>query len=811
MSDIEIHPCKSASDSGLKLPPPSSLRKAPRNAAPPKNPLGALSPITAVGTLHPSAQGTLHPTPQEPDSGPSVRSEVFKHRATPEYARATQKIFAERNSNDGRPGPDVTNEAPKQKPGGKAAWEFLGPDNIGGRITCLAAVPGKGKDGEDLLYAGAACGGVWRSEDSGKSWQQSWDDKAVTLNIGSLVLDPEDPAVIYCGTGHSYESGDSLPGAGIYRSVNGGKTWALSADDGIPQRISAIAIDPKKRQHVRMGGISLFGSQGSGMFVSENGGDSWKLDADFPVPVCQCHSVVFDSQGTLFTAISGGPQGGILRLKKGRKWERLTNGLPPGEEFGRTSLAIGGGFGREAIYALVANPKGGFRGIFRTSGESGDAIGDRWVSRGGSIFPDDGPMAYNNCIAVDREDPSLVLWGGDNLRRSTDGGCTWFQVTEEDAGDQSFSYAHADHHTLLIPRPNVVYDGNDGGVDMSDDGGISWVTRSQGLAITMFYDIDVARKTDEEFGGGTQDNGTVLRRAVTPQSNGDRKNAGGQPAQQKNFEFTQELDGDGGWMVYDKNNPSHIYGSSQNMEIYRYWPDTDWVDVTPADLDGDERLRVSVTVLAIDPYDSNTVFTGSTRVWRTRNDGGSWKPVSQHLDGSAITAIEIASADSRVIYVGTKYGGLFRSADGGNNWEDARRFERTISRIATDPKDARFVFVTVWGHDQDGLSHLYWSYDGGTSWNRDSKALPSVSHNAVVFNTDEPEYVFVANDVGVWASPDRGAQWYDITGNLPNVMVADLVYHAGSGPTLTAGTYGRGLWRLNVKKEQLETVISAAK
>src|SRR6266852_3934842 len=169
MSDLETHPCNSVSDLGLKLPPHTSLRNAPRIADPPKNPLGAVSPITAVGTLHPAAQGTLHPSPQEPDSGPSVRSEVFKHRVMPEYARATQKIFGERNSNGGSPGGGVAVEALYQEPAGKAAWEFVGPDNIGGRVTCLAAAPGKGKDNQDLVYAGAACGGVWRSDDSGQS------------------------------------------------------------------------------------------------------------------------------------------------------------------------------------------------------------------------------------------------------------------------------------------------------------------------------------------------------------------------------------------------------------------------------------------------------------------------------------------------------------------------------------------------------------------------------------------------------------------------------------------------------------------
>jgi hypothetical protein len=303
--------------------------------------------------------------------------------------------------------------------------------------------------------------------------------------------------------------------------------------------------------------------------------------------------------------------------------------------------------------------------------------------------------------------------------------------------------------------------------------------------------------------------------------------------------FADMLYGDGGWIVFDPNTPLHLYGSSQFMAIYRHRVDDGWVTVTPADATDDERGNTWMAYIAMHPDSSNIVFTGSTRLWRTQNDGDDWKPVTDHLDGGAISAIEISDADSRVIYVGTEMGNIFKSEDGGNRWsqqdgdpgptplEWRRDLElpaaarSSITRIEADPNDAGIVFATLLGYDSlvkatssdptktFRYPHVIWR-NGPKKWTDADQArvLPNVHHNVVTWSGNPksslPRYVFVGNDVGVWvgvrvmnpdpALPDRW-RWCDISGNLPNAIVTDLVYHRESR-SLIAATYGRGIWRL---------------
>ena len=211
-------------------------------------------------------------------------------------------------------------------------------------------------------------------------------------------------------------------------------------------------------------------------------------------------------------------------------------------------------------------------------------------------------------------------------------------------------YAHADHHALLMPAavPGRIYDANDGGMDVSEDSGNTWANRSTGLVVTMFYDMDVAQSNGLVFGGGAQDNGTVVT------TNGS---AGG---------FFELLGGDGGWLVFDPKNAGHVYSSYYNLHIFRFRGGVN-SDVSPPASEA-EQGSVWMAFIAMDPSNSNTVFTGSTRVWRTKDDANSWTPVSPPLDGSPITAIEVAAADSKRVYVGTENGGIFRSINGGDSW-----------------------------------------------------------------------------------------------------------------------------------------------
>ena len=205
--------------------------------------------------------------------------------------------------------------------------------------------------------------------------------------------------------------------------------------------------------------------------------------------------------------------------------------------------------------------------------------------------------------------------------------------------------------------------------------------------------------------------------------------------------------------------------------------------------------------ITMDPENARTVFTGTKRVWRTQNAGASWKAVSPVLDDSAISAIEVSPADSNRIYVGTENGGFFRSIDGGKNWSanisGSTLPGHKITRIDSTAKlGPDFVLVTLahFGH-----SHLFRSFDGGKTWDDiDRGRLPDVPHHAVVIRPDAPKTVYVANDAGVFVSPDTGRTWMNMTANLPNVMIVDLVLHE-KDRTLSAATYGRSLWRTRLR------------
>lgn len=669
---------------------------------------------------------------------------------------------------------------------GAAQWQLAGPTNIGGRLTsivCDAAQPQR-------IWIGAGGGGVWFSPDGGASWQSQWHDQDV-LNVGALAIHPQNPDVLYCGTGEANLSADSYPGVGLYRTLDGGQSWHLFAScerAGLPRRIGVVAIDPFDPQHILLGGIGFLetsrGEDLGGLYTSFDGGVSWRRETFVSPRNYWCHAVVFHPRtaGTIYATVTArGAASGIYRTRDdGRTWTHLTKGLPPGERLGRTSLAISPS-DPKVLYAFAADEASAYAdlllGVFRTAND-----GDAWKNVAGDHFAAEGQISYGNTIVVHPTDPNQVICGGVDLHRSTNGGRTWRQITRWDDERGKPTYAHADHHALLMPAavPGLVYDPNDGGLDVSEDGGTRWTNRSNGLAVTMFYDLDVAQSDARVYGGGAQDNGTLVTTSGRPN------------------EFFELLGGDGGWIVFDPREASHVYASYYNLNIYRFRNGTSRRASPPAT--PEEKAQVWMAFIAMDPSNADVVVTGSSRVWRTTDDGVRWRPVSASLDGSTVSAIEIAPADPRRIYVGTENGGVFRSVDGGASWSANLAGPvlpgHLISRLATNPTDADILFATVTNF---GHSHVFRSLDGGLTWQDiDNGLLPDVPHHSIAIPKDAPQTLYVCNDVGVFVSTDGGSSWADLSRNLPHVMVIDLVFQRADG-TLMAATYGRSLWKLGVR------------
>ncbi len=662
------------------------------------------------------------------------------------------------------------------------AWTSAGPTNIGGRMTSVVAHPTL----RNLLWAGSAGGGVWRSRNAGNTWEALWHDQPI-LNIGSVAIDPQNPRTLYAGTGEANLSADSYPGVGVYRSLNSGGSWRLIAPGertGIPSRIGALAVDPFDSNRLILGGISYSDDHPGGLFLSDNGGFSWQRSLFVSDHNYWCHAVVFhpSEAGVVYTSVTEkGSRSGLWRsLDGGTTWQQLTGGLPPAEEMHRTSLALCQSQ-PNVLYAQVAAARlsrlGSVLGVWRS-----DDGGNTWRQVDRGHFVDERQMTYNNTIAVNPADPDRVICGGVDLHRTTDGGQTWFQVTDWRAQRGSPTYAHADQHALLIPvsDPDRIYALNDGGMDVSFDRGRSWTNRSDNLAVTMFYDLAIAASDSRVYGGGAQDNGTIVTFDDRPDN------------------FLEVSGGDGGFIVFDPQDAGHFYTSFQRMGLLRFRLPAQMDEVTvPAE--EAERRSVWMAYVAMSPQDPLTVFTGSVRIWRTRDDAVNWEPVSEVLDGSPVKAIEIAVADPERIYAGTENGGFFRSTDGGDSWSadlaGAEIPDRTITRIAAHPNNADLVFATVANY---GHSHVFRSEDGGISWRDvDGGTLPDAPLHSAALLTGRPDSVVVVGDAGVFITENLGETWRNLTGDLPSTQMVDVVHHSGDD-TLTVATYGRSLWRLEL-------------
>jgi photosystem II stability/assembly factor-like uncharacterized protein len=667
---------------------------------------------------------------------------------------------------------------------GTSQWEMIGPTNIGGRLTCVVCDP----VAPDRIWVGSAGGGVWFSPDAGQTWRAQWHDQDV-LNVGALAIDAQNPQRLYCGTGEANLSADSYAGVGIYRTLDGGATWQLQAEaerTGVPRRIGVIAIDPFDSDHLILGGVG-FGEMGhagdlGGMHESLDGGVSWTRRT-FPMATNYwCHAVVFDhtQRGVIYSTITArSPTSGIYRSADGgATWQQLTKGLPATERFGRTALAISHSNPR-VLYAFATDEHSGrsdlLLGVFKTTNG-----GSTWTNVAGTHFRNELQISYGNTIAVHPTNSNHVLCGGVDLHLTTDGGRTWTHVTKWDTDRGSSRYAHADHHGLLMPAatPGRVYDPNDGGLDVSTDGGKSWTNRSDGLAVTMYYDVDVAQSDERALGGGAQDNGTL----VTASGRVD--------------DYAELLGGDGGWIIYDPRDARHVFASYYNLNIYRFHGQRSR-DVSPP-ATKDEKNAVWMAFMEMSPADSSTLFVGSRRVWRTKDDGETWAAISPVLDGSSISAIDISSADPRRVFVATENGGFYRSLDGGTTWSANLAGPlpgHIITRIAASPINTGRVFISMGNF---GHGHVFRSDDGGSNWRDvDGGQLPDVPHHALLVRPDAPNTVYVCGDAGVYVSSDAGATWMNLTRNLPRVMVVDLVLQQAK-KWLVAATYGRSVYRLRL-------------
>jgi len=670
-------------------------------------------------------------------------------------------------------------------------WTLNGPFNIGGRITDLAISP----ENNDHLYITTAVGGVFRTFDRGINWTPIFDDVGVP-SIGNIAIAPSDAQRIYVGTGEANGSATSgaFFGDGVYRSDDGGDSWM---NVGLPNsnHIGRIVIDPSDSDRVFAAatGILYGKNEERGIFRTLNGGTDWErvlfvtdstaaIDVVMnPVHTDTLYAAMWERTRKPYQRDYGGVTSAIHRsYDGGDTWEILNNGLPVSNtQTGRIGLAISASE-PNTIYARYTTNEitNVFDGVYKSTdnGDSWTLISDNTLDNVDSFFG----WFFGN-IRVNPTNADDVFLLGQSLYRTQNSGTSWDFVEG----------MHVDHHAIEFSTsdPNFILAGNDGGAYLSEDGGNSW-QKFLNLPITQFYNIEVDFLDPINLYGGTQDNNTIRTSVGT----GDN--------------WFAVWGGDGFHVNVDPTDNNFAYAESQFGNLAR---STDGGFSFFSALDGidpSDRTNWNTPVI-LSPFNPETVYYGSNRLYRSTNRAVSWNPISpdltdgQHPSGSlsfgTLTAIGASFSNENTVYTGSDDGNVNVTFDGGTTWTNISNGlpDRYITSIAVAPTDDLTAYITISGFSNlDYMPHVFKTEDGGANWIDISSNLPSIPANDIILTPNE-NILLLATDNGVWYSENDGASWTILGNGLPFTIIRDLKYHEPT-TTLYAGTFGRSIHTINI-------------
>ncbi len=690
----------------------------------------------------------------------------------------------------------------------------IGPAVMSGRITTVEAVV----NSPNIIYAGAASGGVWKSENGGGTWQPIFDDQP-TLNIGSLAIQQSNPNVVWVGTGEGNPRNSISIGEGIYRTLDAGKTWQRMGLEKT-RNIHRLAIDPTNPDVVYAGAIGNPYAEHPerGVFKTTDGGKNWTkilytndksgvgdmiMDPSNPQKILVA---MWEHKRTPYDFQSGGPGSGLyLTYDGGKTWKKLgkEQGLPEGD-YGRCGVAISPA-NPNRMYAMVEAKKNGLY----TSTDGGFSWSK--VTEDPDIATNR-PFYFNDIIADPVNENKLYsLWQTVNV--SIDGGKS-FKTTAD------FNQAHADHHALWIhPKdPNFIINGNDGGITISRDGGKKWIF-GESIPIGQFYHVNVDNEIPYNVYGGLQDNGSWRGPAYTWMSEGLR-----------NYLWQGLWGGDGFDVLPDPDNARYGYAMSQGGNLGHYDVETGQsYSIRPPAPDLNTRLRFNWNAaLAQDPLDNSTLYYGSQFVHKTTDKGKNWTiispdlttndPKKQKQDESGGLSLDITSAENNttilamapsykekgVIWVTTDDGQVQLTRDGGKTWNNLRDKlpglpkEAWIPQVKASKLNAAEAYVVA-NHYRMGdfAPYIYRTRNYGQSWERimdDKKARGYAL--SVLPDTEAPNLIFAGTEHGLWVSVDDAKTWTQWKHGIPATSVMDLAIQEREAD-LIIGTFGRSLYALD--------------
>jgi photosystem II stability/assembly factor-like uncharacterized protein len=687
---------------------------------------------------------------------------------------------------------------PQATPG----WRAIGPaptrpffpGNWGltsGRINSIAVSPSSSR----IVLAGSATGGIWRSSDGGATFAPVSDDQ-IDLAVGSIAFSKSNPSVVYAGMG---DTKLGYLGSGVLKSTDEGRTWRQVSNNSLPSpgTISKLDVDPADpnrvyaAQYARLDGAK---TTSGGFYRSTDGGVNWsRRQAGAPRDL----AVDPSNPRTLYLGLSriekdADPPFGLYRsTDRGETWSSLFTA----QYEVRSARDI-------RVTVAPANPRtiyvymGGlgslrFEAMIRVSTDGGAT----WVDRGAGGF-DLAQFGYNSFIAADPADARTVYLGSRDLYRSTDGGISWSNLTlNYTQGDEPYSYtpsiskAHPDQHALAFAQgnPSQFYIGNDGGISKTTDGGNTFRSMNATLTLTQFTSIALHPTDASITYGGTQDNGTQRRF----------------PGSDQWYEIAT---GDGGRTVIDPVNTATVFATYVRGMIFRFYDDGRFFDNVVAFNSSFNEPESGARIAFYAPFTGNgadsTLYFGTWRLFVSTNYGEGWSAPGGEQDltkgltdkgWDVLSAIGVGRANTNVIYTGSAQGRAMVTTDGGASWAEATRGlpDRFITNITVDPADSAIAYLAVSGFNS---GHVFKTTDTGATWVDISGDLPDIPTSALLIDPLNPGTLYAGTDIGVFRSTRGGTSWREFNKGMPPVVVQ--AFSAQPGGLIQAATYGRGAFEL---------------
>ena len=686
-------------------------------------------------------------------------------------------------------------------------WRQIGPFR-GGRALTIEGVPGE----PDTYYFGAVAGGVWKTIDGGANWTPLFDKEPIS-SIGAIAIAPSDHNVIYAGTGEAAIRGNTTYGTGVFKSVDGGRTWQnVGLKDS--HQIGALIIDPRNENVVLVAALGhAFGpNQERGIFRTADGGITWTkvlLKDENTGGI----DVVFDphNPNIVFASLwqarrqpwffsSGGQGSGLYRSEdNGVTWKHLEGNGLPGGILGKIGIAISGADSNR-VYAIIEAKEGG---LYRS-----DDAGQHWTR-----VNDDGRFRqrawYFSKVYADPKSADTVYLLNTGLFRSVDGGKTFNLLPAR----------HGDHHGLWIDAQNSnrIANANDGGASISLDGGKTWTTQNN-QPTAQFYHVAVDNAFPYHIYGAQQDNSSVGIASRTDWGAigpADWFVAGG---------------GESGFVVSDPRDWHIIYSNDEGNAWVRYDKSKEEVqDISPVPLDNAGHGAVDVahrfqwvSPLMLSPHNPDVLYTAAECVFKSTDHGQSWTQISGDLtrnDKSKqqpsggpltndITSIEyydtiFALAESPIkkgtIWTGTDDGLVQVTADDGQHWSNVTPKMpdwSTVDLIDPSPHDANTAYVAIDRHKLDDFKpYIFKTTDLGKTWTAITNGIPDGAYvHAVREDPEKRGLLYAGTELGVFVSLDDGAHWQPLQLNLPVSPIHDLVV---KDDDLVVATHGRSFWVLD--------------